>query len=235
MTTLKPCAFVKWSRFDLWELRQSAFILNGYEPPELADLHPAPVDPYGLTNPSPPNWADFLAGAAVDRRIEPGFKVAVSRLQTLIRALELAGISGALLAEQHFVDSGYETYFKPEAVVRWAKAHGYPIPPELESIAGAVTPISEGNDDRPEYSPADLLSVIGRLLALLKDQQLGFIKGGGTGRRPYNRAGKLTIKAITDDMGEVAKALDLSTVGCAERKTRGILAAAIKVISEKNN
>ena len=73
----------------------------------------------------------------------------MKELRTLIRALGLAVSSGVLLSEQHFVDGGYRTYAKPGAVVRWAKAKGYPIPLELESIAGVVAPIPADSTNSP--------------------------------------------------------------------------------------
>ena len=230
---LTPCVFEKWLRFDLWELRQAAFILSGYEPPERADLVPSPADPYALYH-HPAGWADYLAGA-LDRRATPSFKIAVEELRTLISAMELAANSGALLAEQHFADGGYRTYAKPGAVVHWATAKGYPIPLELESIAEAVVPIPADSNDRPEYNTTDLLSVIGRLLLLVKDQQKEFASGGGRINRKYVRGSQVTVKAVADDLEELSTAVGLSTDGCGDRKTRGILTAAIKMVSENAN
>lgn len=230
---LTPCVFEKWLRFDLWELRQSAFILSGYEPPELADLEPFPADPYALYH-HPAGWADYLAGT-LDRRADPSFKIAVKELRTLISAMELAVNSGVLLAEQYFADGGYAPYVKPDAAVRWAKAKGYPIPLELESIAEAVAPIPADSNDRPEYNTTDLLSVIGRLLLLVKDQQKEFASGGGRINRKYVRGGQVTVKAVADDLEELSTAVGLITDGCGDRKTRGILTAAIKLVSENTN
>ena len=186
---LTPCVFEKWRRFDLWELRQAAFILSGYEPPELADLVPYLADPYALYH-HPAGWADYLAGTS-DRRATPSFKIAVKELRTLISAMELAASSGALLAEQHFADGGYRTYAKPGAVVHWATAKGYPIPLELESIAEAVAPIpTECTPDPtgPEPAPAPpvpapgvsreaLLKMIGALASWLTEKNPQCQKG----------------------------------------------------------
>lgn len=146
---LTPCQFEKWVRFDLWELRQAAFILSGFEPPGLDDLRLTPVvDSFPPTG-RRKTWREVLDGM-FDQKIEPLFKVceqweALESLRTLIRALKVAIKSGALLAEQHFDGGWYPTYVKPDAALRWAKAKGYSIPLELESVAGEIAPISRNS------------------------------------------------------------------------------------------
>ena len=57
---LTPCRFDHWGRADAWELQQAAFVLCGFEPPDLAELVPASPNPYGIGPSTPLNWADLL-------------------------------------------------------------------------------------------------------------------------------------------------------------------------------
>ncbi len=140
---LKTCQFENWLRDDLWEARQAGFILNGYEPPEVAELRPV-QDFYAG---APLGWGDFFSGAH-DRMIEREVNhwKALTHLRAVIRGLSLAVTSGALSAVPR---QWGDEYLRPAAAVRWAVGKGYTLPPELAPLASGIaptelTPLQEG-------------------------------------------------------------------------------------------
>ena len=114
----QPCEFKKWGRYDSLPIERACFVLLGFEPPPLAVLRFQQND-WNLTREPtyevPPEYSDALDSLGVS--IERG---SVSALQ----------ISEYPYATRHVA--------WPE-LVRWAKARGFTVPPQVEAIAAKAS------------------------------------------------------------------------------------------------